>query len=220
MINQYAPFRYHYIFGINSPFWSVSSLHYQRKPPHHKQLKSLIMSNSTIVLITGASRGLGKALAQAYLTRPNYIVVGSVRDLASPTAQELSALPTAAGSRLLLVKIESASLTDPTDAVKQLQAAGIDSLDIVIANAGRMGTEILAGIDVVKADDVTLCFNVNTLGPLLLFQAVKPLLQKSKSPKWVTITSATGSIGSMEAFGTSSLSAYGISKAGLNWVTM
>ncbi|KAK9481820.1 NAD(P)-binding protein [Lipomyces starkeyi] len=178
------------------------------------------MSDSTIVLITGASRSLGRALVQTYLSRPNHIVVGSVRDKASPNAQELSTLPTAAGSRLFLVKIENTSLTDPTDAVKDLQAAGIDSLDIVIANAGCMGTEIVAAIDTVKIEDVTTCFNVNTLGSLVLFQAVRPLLQKSKLARWVAITSAAGSIGSMEAFGTSFVSSYGISKAGLNWVTM
>ncbi|ODQ69378.1 hypothetical protein LIPSTDRAFT_30822 [Lipomyces starkeyi NRRL Y-11557] len=61
------------------------------------------MSDSTIVLITGASRSLGKALVQTYLSRPNHIVVGSVRDKASPNAQELNTLPPAAGSRLFLV---------------------------------------------------------------------------------------------------------------------
>jgi NAD(P)-dependent dehydrogenase (short-subunit alcohol dehydrogenase family) len=178
------------------------------------------MSDSTIVLITGASRSLGKALVQTYLSRPNHIVVGSVRDKASPHAQELKTLPTAAGSRLFLVKIENTSLTDPTDAVKDLKFAGIDSLDIVIANAGCMGTEIVAAIDTVKPKDVTMCFNVNTLGSLVLFQAVRPLLQKSKLPRWVAITSGAGSIASMEAFGTSFVSSYGISKAGLNWLTM
>jgi NAD(P)-dependent dehydrogenase (short-subunit alcohol dehydrogenase family) len=178
------------------------------------------MSDSTIILITGASGGLGKALLQVYLSRPNHIVIGSVRDTASAKAQELKKLPTAAGSRLLLVKIESTSLTDPAGAVKELQAAGIDNLDIVIANAGHMGKEIVATVNTVKAEDVMTCFNVNTLGSLVLFQAVRPLLEKSKASKFVVMSSASGSIASMETFGTSVVSSYGISKAGLNWVTV
>lgn len=178
------------------------------------------MSDSSIVLITGAGRSLGKALVQAYLLRPNHIVIGSVRDKASRNAEDLQKLPTAAGSRLLLVEIESTSLTDPAEAIKELEAGGIEHLDIVIANAGRLGTDMLAGVNVVTMEEVTACFNVNAVGSLVLFQAVRPLLEKSKAPRWVAMSSVTGSIGSLEALGTSTLAAYGISKAGLNWLTV
>ncbi|KAK0732049.1 hypothetical protein B0H67DRAFT_631846 [Lasiosphaeris hirsuta] len=176
---------------------------------------------STVVFITGAGRGIGKTLVQTYLLRPDHIVIGSVRDRASPNAQELQDLPTATGTRLLLVNIESSSPTDATNAVKDLRAAGIGHVDVVIANAGGSGSRGAAvPLQLVDPKAVAECFGINTLGPLLLFQAIRPLLQKSsKSPTWVAITSAVGSIGNMEAFGSHVAPAYGISKVGLNWVT-
>jgi NAD(P)-dependent dehydrogenase (short-subunit alcohol dehydrogenase family) len=180
---------------------------------------SRIMATPTTVLITGVTRGIGRTLLETYLSHPNHTVIGSVRDKTSPNSQELKTLPTAPSSSLLLIKIESSSPTDPTEAIKELQAAGINHLDIVIANAGA-ASAALSPLESVSVEDVTACFNTNTLGPLLLFQAVLPLLQKSKEPKFVAITSGVGSIGKLEAFGAHVAPAYGISKAGLNWLTV
>jgi NAD(P)-dependent dehydrogenase (short-subunit alcohol dehydrogenase family) len=66
---------------------------------------------------------------------------------------------------------------------------------------------------------VTDVFTVNALGPLALYQAVKPLLEKSHAPKWVSVSSAAGSIGRLELHKAHIAPAYGIAKAGLNWIT-
>lgn len=69
-------------------------------------------------------------------------------------------------------------------------------------------------------NDVITAFNVNAAGPLILFQAVRHLLENSKkSPKWVSMSSAAGSIGLLEAQGALGVAAYGMSKAGMNWLT-
>jgi norsolorinic acid ketoreductase len=165
-------------------------------------------------------QGIGKTILQAYLGRPNHIVIGSVRDKTSARAQELQGLPVAAGTRLLLVKIESTAAGDPAEAVKEIEAAGVDHLDVVIANAGGL-REVIAPLESVTADDVTETFQVNAPGPLLLFQAVRPLLQKSTAtPKWISVSSALGSIGFMPNYHSHYAPAYGISKAALNWITM
>jgi NAD(P)-dependent dehydrogenase (short-subunit alcohol dehydrogenase family) len=93
-------------------------------------------------------------------------------------------------------------------------------LDIVIANAGGANRKTLIPLGTVSKETISESFYVNSPWALSLFQVVKPLLQKSKSPIWVAITSATCSISRMEAFGTDVLSAYGIAKAALNWGTM
>lgn len=180
------------------------------------------MADSTVVLITGVTRGIGKALLKSYLSRPNYVVIGSVRDKTSPAAQDLKTLPTAAGTRLLLVKIENTSATDPFEGVKEIEAAGIDHLDTVIANAGGGGSKpMLEPVESVTVEGLEESFGINTLGPVLLFQAVRPLLQKSeKSPRFVPVSSAAGSIGLIEAAGSHVVAAYGIAKAGLNWFTV
>jgi NAD(P)-dependent dehydrogenase (short-subunit alcohol dehydrogenase family) len=127
-------------------------------------------------------------------------------------------LPTATGSKLFLVSIESTSATDPRKAVEEIQAAGINHLDIVIANAGACPS--MVPLDTVDIKDVIDAFNVNTVGPIRLFQAVKPLLEKSSSPKWVSVSSAVGSITNQEVHKASFLGAYGVSKAALNWFTV
>ncbi|KAK9235581.1 NAD(P)-binding protein [Lipomyces kononenkoae] len=178
------------------------------------------MADSTVVLITGVSRGIGRTFVETYLLRPNHIVIGSVRDKTAPYVQELESLSVAKGSRLVLIKIESASFTDPAEAIKDLEADGIDHIDMVIANAGGSGEKPFIPLDIVGADNVTDVFNVNTLGPLVLHQAILPFLQKSKAPKWVSVTSAAGSIGKLDAFQAHVVPAYGIAKAGLNWMTV
>lgn len=127
-------------------------------------------------------------------------------------------LPVAEGSQLLLVKIESTSPADPQEAVKDIKAAGIDRLDIVIANAGI--SPYPAPLDTVDIKDVIDTLQVNTIGPIRLFQAVKPLLEKSSSPKWISVSSGAGSITKLEAYKVSLVGAYGLSKAAQDWFTV
>lgn len=175
-------------------------------------------ATTTVVFITGVGRGIGRALAQAYLAQPNTTVIGSVRNKADPKYQDLSNAPAASGSQLILVTIESSSQTDPQQAVEEIKAAGINHVDIAIANAGFASP--FAPLESVEIKELEESFRVNTLAPLVLFQALKPMLDKSSAPKWLTVSSAVGSITNIEAYGVSALSAYGVAKAGLNWITV
>lgn len=177
----------------------------------------MTVSDDTVVFITGASRGIGRTLVGTFLLRPKHTVIGSVRDTTAGYVKELEALPKAEGSRLQLVKIESRNSADPAAAIANL--AGVDHIDVVVANAGGAGENAMVPLDVVSAEIVTDTFTVNTLGPLALYQAVKPLLEKSQAPKWVSVSSAAGSIGRLEAHKAHIAPAYGIAKAGLNWTT-
>lgn len=58
----------------------------------------------TIVLITGANRGIGKGLLELYLLKPNHLVIAANRDPEDPTSKELGELPTANDTTLLVVK--------------------------------------------------------------------------------------------------------------------
>jgi norsolorinic acid ketoreductase len=91
----------------------------------------------TVVLITGANRGIGKGILKLYLKKPNHTVIAAIRDPTHPTAEALTQMPiSAAGTKLYLVKIEATSLTDPIDAANELAFREIHYIDIVIANAG------------------------------------------------------------------------------------
>ena len=119
---------------------------------------------------------------------------------------------------MILVSIDCSSLTDPAEAVKKIEATGVSHLDIVIANASI--APYPAPLDTVDIKHVIDAFNVNTVSPILLFQAVKPLLQKSTSPKWLSVSSGAGSIKLLEVHKTSFVGAYGVSKAALDWFTV
>ncbi|TVY25353.1 Norsolorinic acid ketoreductase [Lachnellula hyalina] len=155
------------------------------------------MADPLVVFITGAGRGIGFALTQAYLLQPNCTVIASTRK----ESAELKALSTENGSKLLL-----------------LEAAGIRYIDVVIANSGV--SPPVDPLDTVDLEEMSTTFKINALGPLALFQATKDLLQKSSNPRWVSVSSAAGSISAMEAFGAYIAPAYSVSKAALNWITL
>nr|WBY61500.1 SDR [Penicillium turbatum] len=175
----------------------------------------MTISDNTVVFITGAR--IGRTLVETFLLRPKHTIIASVRDTAANYVKELEALPKADGSRLQLVKIESSNSADPAAAIKDL--TDVDHIDVVVANAGGAGEKGIIPLDVVSSEIVTDVFTVNSLGPLALYQAVKPLLEKSQAPKWVSVSSAAGSIGRLELHKAHIAPAYGIAKAGLNWIT-
>ncbi|KAI2783000.1 NAD(P)-binding protein [Daldinia loculata] len=169
---------------------------------------------STVVLITGANRGIGKGLAERYLALPNYKVIAANRNPEHPTSKELANLPKAPGSSLIIVKVEATSNTDAADAVKELQKQGIDHLDIVIANAA-ISLGFTKVVDA-KVEDMYRTMDVNVFGVLRLFQATLPLLRKAATPKFVTIGSGAGSIEEMYSYPNA---VYGPSKAAVHWIT-
>ncbi|KAI1398672.1 NAD(P)-binding protein [Hypoxylon fuscum] len=173
------------------------------------------MASPQVVLITGVGKGIGASLARIYLGRPNHVVIGSIRD--DTKVAELKSFPTASGTYLLLVHIDSGSLDDPKEALAKIQQAGVDHIDVVIASAGGYPTPV--PLDSVERKDLMSCFEVNAAAPLLLFQTFKPMLQKASAPKWIVISTSAASVGYIGVIGSHILPAYGASKAALNWLT-
>ncbi|WVQ81967.1 hypothetical protein IAT38_004094 [Cryptococcus sp. DSM 104549] len=158
-------------------------------------------TNKTI-LITGVSRGVGLGFAKVYLQK-GWTVIAAVRDL--------SKLPKLEG-KVIPVKIDSSSLTDAKEAIEELKTKhGITRLNIVLANAGHAESfgpardYDIAGFDRIQ--------QVNVRGPLVLYQAVYPLLQEGD--KFVVVSSTLGcnSPEHVPVFG-----AYGTSKAAVNYL--
>ncbi|KAK8043464.1 NAD(P)-binding protein [Apiospora rasikravindrae] len=147
----------------------------------------------TIVLVTGASRGLGRGLAQRFLAKPDHVVIAANRAPSGAATATLQDLPQGEGSRLITVKLGSAVQADGIEAVKTLQQQhGIDSLDIVVANAGI--SEVYPVVAAMDASDLQRHITTNVLGVVWLYQAVLPLLHKSPNPRWVTMGSSAGSL--------------------------
>ncbi|KAF7964618.1 hypothetical protein HWV62_4892 [Athelia sp. TMB] len=151
---------------------------------------------NTTYLITGANRGLGLGLVEAFLARPNATVIAAVRNPSNAeSVASLNALPLGDGSKLILVKIDSLSEPDAAAAVQHLQTTyGISALDVVVANSGISNH---AGPAVsTPPDEVRSHFEVNAIGPLVLFQATAALLE-APAGKFFVMSSSAGSIGDM-----------------------
>lgn len=161
--------------------------------------------------------GVGKVFVEKYLARPNHTVIATVRDVKSASADALRALPAAEGSKIVLVKVEYTSTTDAYDAVKELEAQGITKLDIVVANAGITGQQ--GPMENIDPKGLAEVFLVNAVGPAVLFLALKPLLDKAESPKWMSISSAVASLQDLEKYAMFRGFPYNTSKAALNYFT-
>lgn len=146
----------------------------------------------TIVLISGANRGIGKGLVERYLARDDHTVVAAVRDPNHSTSKSLAELPAGQHSRLVVVKIDSNVETDALEAVEELSAKGIDHLDLVIANAGVARS--FPKVSEVKIAELQAHITPNVFGVIWLYQATLPLLQKSARPIWVTMGSTAGQL--------------------------
>ncbi|TAQ87078.1 hypothetical protein B7494_g4599 [Chlorociboria aeruginascens] len=173
-----------------------------------------IMSGLTY-LITGSNRGIGRGLLEFLVLRPQTTVIAAVRNVESAT-KDLKSVPVGEGSKLIILKIDSASATDPTDAIKELASNyNITKVDVLISNAGIL--DLVAPALDTPADSIRKHVEVNTIGPFTLIQAFHPLLQASDSPRFFVISSAIGSIASLESYRVPFF-AYGLSKAAVNYL--
>ena len=179
----------------------------------------------TNVLITGANRGVGRALGATFLQRSQTSVFALVRNPKNDTSQSLSSLPKGEGSSILTIEYDAG---DPQAALHAIDILNthhnIKSLDIVIANAGAL-SYWGKGADC-PPEELLDNFKVNTISQVTLYQATLPLLKAShsagRSSKFIAISSEVGSIASMKARAASSGSVmkalpYGVAKCALNY---
>ena len=130
------------------------------------------MSENRTALITGASRGLGRALA-AGLAREGFDLIIDARDAA--------ALDAAAGA----LRASGASVTaipgDVTDPGHRaaLIAAARGRLDLLVNNAGTLGASPLPALADYPPDELRAAFEVNVIAPVALTQLALPLLRAS-----------------------------------------
>lgn len=169
------------------------------------------------VLITGASRGIGLALAKKYVDSGAWKVIAACREPAY--AAELQNW--ARGKTAIAVEC-----LDVTDATSIRQLAGNlrgYGIDLLINNAGIGGKGAWQGgeeqaVGTLDYGEFDKLIETNTKGPLRVLEAFLPHLQVAKAPKVIMISSQAGSIGQDFATGVDYTS-YSISKAALNMGT-
>jgi NAD(P)-dependent dehydrogenase (short-subunit alcohol dehydrogenase family) len=146
------------------------------------------------VLITGANRGIGLEFARQYAAE-GWAVVATVRE----HSPELDALN---------VRVERLDMRN-LDAVAGF-AERLDSLDLLVANAGTYGPKSPESGQ--EGEEWLETFAVNTVAPYLLAQSVLPLVERSEG-KLIAISTKMGSIDDNTSGG---YIAYRSSKSALN----
>jgi NAD(P)-dependent dehydrogenase (short-subunit alcohol dehydrogenase family) len=122
-------------------------------------------------LITGASRGLGRALAVG-LAREGYALIIDARDAAALDAVA-DEIRQAGGTVTAL----AGSVTDPSHRDLLLRAAG-GRLDLLVNNAGTLGASPLPALADYPPDALREAFEVNVIAPIALTQLMLPLLRE------------------------------------------
>lgn len=167
-----------------------------------------------VVLITGASRGLGRALVESFLRR-GCAVLGLVRSEAA--AEELSrAHPE--GFQSVVADVTSPEVVE---ACERAIATHHGALDILVNNAGARG--YVNSITQAPEQEISKLFAIHCLGALRTTRAALPFLQKSARGLVINVTSRMGSIARTVAgdFSSKDLSySYRVSKAAQNMLTL
>ena len=158
-----------------------------------------------VALVTGASRGIGRAIALRLAAQGAVVIAGARGTNAQPVADEI----VAAGGRA------TAHAIDITDAqsVESVVAATLAAhqrVDILVNNAGITKDQLMLRM---KRDDWDAVLNTNLTGAYTCVQAVLKTMVKQRSGRIISISSVVGQAGNAGQVN------YAASKAGLIGMT-
>jgi NAD(P)-dependent dehydrogenase (short-subunit alcohol dehydrogenase family) len=161
-----------------------------------------------VAIVTGGSRGLGKALARELLSKGLTVII----DARNPASlSEAASGLCDAGQNLITI---AGDVADPAHVHALVDAAKrAGRLDLLVNNASTLGQTPLPRIDRLDRDTFRTLFDVNVFAPIHLIQHALPLMQRSELSTIVNITSDAG----VEAYAT--WGGYGATKAALEHVS-
>jgi 3-oxoacyl-[acyl-carrier protein] reductase len=181
------------------------------------------LPSRNVALVTGASRGIGRAIAIA-LAGEGWSVVINYRSDAEAAAQALADVQ-AAGARGLIVRADISAAAD-RQRLLQDTLSHFSRIDLLVNNAGMAPRQRMDLLDVGESsyDEV---MNVNLKGPFFLTQLVANTMVAQCAEESATTKGAASSrpmiinIGSISAY-TSSTNRpeYCLSKAGMGMMTL
>ena len=155
-----------------------------------------------VALITGASQGLGRALAERLADDGWTLVVDARRaERLDAAVAELSAR-----TRVVARAGDVADAGHRDDLVEAVRREG--RLDLVVNNASTLGASPLPALATIEADMLRRIYDVNVVAPIVLVQPLLDLLERSAGTI-VNVTSDAG-VEAYEGWG-----GYGSSKAAL-----
>ena len=161
-----------------------------------------------IILITGATRGIGFAAAMQLAARGAQVIIASRDAIRAQSAAEKIGRNTS----WLSLDIDD---PDSVNAAAASIAAQYGRLD-VLANNSAVLLDHYEGLDQLKPETLAATLKTNVVGTLRISQAMKELLGKSSAPRIINVSSGAGQLdGEPQAWAP----AYCISKTALNMLT-
>jgi NAD(P)-dependent dehydrogenase (short-subunit alcohol dehydrogenase family) len=164
----------------------------------------------TITLVTGATRGIGRAVARRLVEAGQIVYLGA-RDLSTGTgvAAAIGATP---------IQLDATNADSIAAAVDRLRDE-VGVLDVLVNNAGIAGEQRRPGEATLA--DLRGVFETNVFGAAAVIDAFTPLLEASAAPVVVNVSSGVGSL-TLNATPDSrwTMLAYPMSKAALNMLTI
>jgi NAD(P)-dependent dehydrogenase (short-subunit alcohol dehydrogenase family) len=146
-------------------------------------------------LVTGASRGIGRASAVALATAGAQVVVHY-----SSSAKEAEAVVAEirkAGGRADSVAADLRAADGPRVLAEAVRAIVGDRLDILVANAGIGKAATIENTTIADFDNL---FAVNVRAPYFLVQQLLPILQDGSSIVLISSLAAHASVGELSAY--------------------
>lgn len=159
--------------------------------------------NGKVAVVTGGSRGIGRAIAEALGSHGAHVVVGyaSGEAAAAETVQSI----TQAGGKAEALRIDVSDTAEAERVVGEV-AKRLGRLDILVANAGISVDGLLLRL---KDEDFDRILAVNLKGAIATARAaIKPMM-RSRSGRIVFVSSVVGETGNVGQ------TAYAASKAAL-----
>jgi 3-oxoacyl-[acyl-carrier protein] reductase len=146
-------------------------------------------------LVTGASRGIGRASALGLAKAGAQVLVhyGSSEKEADAVVAEIRT----AGGKADKVGADLGQPDGPHMLAKRVRAIVGDRLDILVANAGVSKS---ASIEDTKIEDFDKLFAVNVRAPFFLVQQLLPALCKGSSVIFISSLAARASVGTLSAY--------------------
>jgi NAD(P)-dependent dehydrogenase (short-subunit alcohol dehydrogenase family) len=189
-------------------------------PPDSLHQEKVMKLDGKVALVTGASRGVGRATALELARRGANVIVAArtwsepMLDMPGTLAETADAVQ-ALGRDALLV---AADLNDMSS-VQHLSDEAIawkGRVDVVVNNAAFFGQAAYDDLDELSFESFERQFTVNVFAPFLLTKTLVPIMRRQGGGTIVNVTSGTPLICDYAVPGIT----YGSAKAALNRLTM